>query len=122
MFAAGLDRIGIQEQKRIDESCVQDRVTAIREAKAAYERIAGRPIAVGTQVMPGYQYTEGCYPGDVYAQQHCPGESIGFTYAHCSIFAATLGSEGLVESIGIWASAPNERAQLPSLVRALRRR
>jgi hypothetical protein len=122
MFAAGLDRIGIQEQKMIDDSCVQERVTAIREAKATYERVAGHSVAVGTQVMPGYQYSEGCYPGDAYAQQNCPGETIGFTYAHCNLFATTLESEGLVESIGIWASVPKERAQIPSLVRALRRR
>jgi hypothetical protein len=66
MFSAGLDQIGLQEQKMIDESCVRERVTAIRKAKATYERVAGRPVEVGTQVMPGYQYSEGCYPGDAY--------------------------------------------------------
>ena len=121
MFAAGLDRIGLQEQKTIDDHCVADRVAAIRAVKAKYEGVAGRPVGVGAQIMPGYEYSEGCYPGDVYAQQNCPEETIGFTYGHCSHFVASLETSRLVESVAIWAVQPVEREQLVRLVHALRR-
>ena len=130
MFEAGLDGIGLQEQQQIDDICVQNivygpnqiggrNVESISEVVSRLQTLTDRDFEVDVQVMPGYQYTEGCYPGDAYAEANC-GTHIDHTYRHCENFALELEQAGLVDSLALWASQPTERAQLVPLIETLR--
>lgn len=115
MFGAGLDGVGLQEQQFIESACVDDRVAAVQATAARYRGIAasaGTTAHIDVQVMPSR-----CLTGDTYAAAHC-GTTIMADYDHCAQFAA--GIENDVDSIGIWASSPDDRAGLIPLVRRLR--
>ena len=130
MFQAGLDGVGWQAQQLIDDACVEDIVhgpfqvggqgaDSIEEVYNRLRRLSERELLFGVQVMPGYAHSEGCYPGDSYAEANC-GTDIEYTYQHCHDFVAELTQSNLVDSVSIWASQTQERAQLVPLVEALR--
>jgi hypothetical protein len=112
MFGAGLDGVGLQEQQFIESSCVAARTSAVRETAARYRTLAGGQGAhVNVQIMPSR-----CQNGDAFAAANCGGS--GAVFGHCGAFAASIAGD--VDSIGIWASSPDDRAQLVPLVQALR--
>jgi hypothetical protein len=92
---------------------------SIEEVYNRLRRLSERELLFGVQVMPGYAHSEGCYPGDSYAEANC-GTDIEYTYQHCHDFVAELTQSNLVDSVSIWASQTQERAQLVPLVEALR--
>jgi|GEM_PF-6630638 len=115
MFGAGLDGVGLQEQQFVESACVDDRVAAVEATAARYRGIAaarGTTAHIDVQVMPSR-----CLNGDTYVAAHC-GTAITADYDHCAQFAAAIEND--VDSIGIWASSPDDRAGLVPLVRRLR--
>ena len=113
MIDAGLLGVGLQEQRFIEASCVEDRVAAVEATAARYRAIAGaRPFHVNVQVMPSR-----CLMGDSYAQSRC-GTS-GGRFFHCEDF--THGIEPSIDSHAIWASSPGDVGDLVELVAAMRR-
>ncbi len=115
MFGAGLDGVGLQEQQFIESACVDDRAAAVAATAARYRAMAaseGGSAQIDVQIMPSR-----CLSGDTYAAAHC-GTAITADYDHCAQFAAAIADQ--VDSIGIWASSPTDRAGLVPLVRRLR--
>lgn len=112
MINAGLDGVGLQEQKWIEAACPQQRVTAVKATSARLKKLAGgKPFDVQVQIMPSR-----CINGDAYGKQHCGGS--GKTFAHCVTFSDQI--KPAVDSMAIWASGPQDNSQLVPLIKALR--
>lgn len=112
MIAAGLDGIGLQEQKWIESACVPQRESAVKQLSARLKQLAqGQTFDVQVQIMPSR-----CVSGDSYAQQSC-GTS-GPKFHHCQAFADKIAPA--VDSLAIWASSPADNADLVALIQALR--
>lgn len=115
MFGAGLDGVGLQEQQFIESACVDDRAAAVAATASRYRSLAagqGGTAHIDVQIMPSR-----CLNGDTYAAAHC-GSTITADYDHCGQFYGAIRVD--IDSIGIWASSPTDRAGLVPLVRRLR--
>jgi hypothetical protein len=112
MIAAGLDGVGLQEQKWIESACVPQRAAAVKALSARLKKLAGSSgFAVQVQVMPTR-----CAAGDAYAAKNCGTQ--GPKFHHCQAFGDQIAPS--VDSLAIWASSPADNADLVPLIRALR--
>jgi len=112
MIAAGLDGVGLQEQKWIESACVPQRESAVKQISARLKQLAkGQPFQVQVQIMPSR-----CLNGDSYAQKSCG--SSGPKFHHCQTFGDAIAPA--VDSLAIWASSPGDNADLVPLIKALR--
>lgn len=96
---------------------VEFAVSRLRNIASAYTQ-----LHVNVQIMPGYQHTDGCYPGDNYAMTSCPLENISAlgSYDHCAKFVNEISKQGFADSLSIWASNPTEKTEMVKLVNRIR--
>jgi len=116
MFGAGLDGVGLQEQRYIESACVPARANAVAQTAARYRQIAsgaGVSAHVNVQIMPSR-----CLTGDNYAASQC-GTTIQADFDHCADFVGEILDDA--DSLAIWASGPDDRADLVPLIAALPR-
>jgi hypothetical protein len=112
MISAGLDGIGLQEQKFIESSCVAQRSGAVKALSARLKPLSSAAsFQVQVQIMPSR-----CLNGDSYAVKQC-GTS-GPKFHHCQAFGDQIAP--FVDSLAIWASSPSDNAELVPLIHALR--
>jgi hypothetical protein len=110
MIAAGLDGVGLQEQKWIESACVPQRAGAVKALSARLKKLSPG-FAVQVQIMPSR-----CLAGDAYAAKKCGTQ--GPKFHHCQAFGDQIAPA--VDSLAIWASSPADNANLVPLIRALR--
>jgi len=112
MITAGLDGVGLQEQKWIESACVPQRGGAVKQLSSRLKQLAqGKAFQVQVQIMPSR-----CLSGDSYAQASCG--SSGPKFHHCQAFADAIAPA--VDSLAIWASSAADNAELVPLIKALR--
>ena len=112
MFKSGLDGIVIQEQRLIENSCVEDRVKAVQNIINKYKTAAGKDLIIGMQVMPSR-----CTTANTYGVAHCNGSSE--KWSHCSKFISELNNS--INFISIWASAKPDVDNLPEFSNMIRK-
>jgi len=108
MIASGLDGIGLQEQKPIENQCVEDRIAAVEATVSWWQGLAGPDFGAVAQVVPNR-----CLNGDTYGEQSC-SEDIQNPYDHCVMFVH--GIWPVIDAVSIFSNGPD----LVDLIIALR--
>jgi hypothetical protein len=129
IFGAGMDVIGQQYQKLVDEYCVNRLLyetiilgtNQVESLEATAQRLrAMRPgLMLTVQVMPGYNGADGCWKGDQYAAASC-GMVVEHEYQQCGDLARGLQVLGY-DSVGIWALSATEQVEAVGLIQEMRR-
>lgn len=93
IYDAGIDGLGLQEQRFIETACPNDRYNKVKNTIEKHERLAGKNLFVSVQIMAIRCQT---------AEQLSCSESYSSSYGHCDTFVDLIA--GLVDTIGFWPS------------------
>jgi hypothetical protein len=98
----GLNYIFLQEQRKIEGSCPDERIKEAKTTLDRYQKIFKNNLKVGLQLMSGKEHPETrCYVADVFAKNKCDFKGNGDFYA-CRYLTTELAKNKSTHFLSIW--------------------
>jgi hypothetical protein len=96
IYSTGLDGLALQEQRFIENACVDTRTDAVEATIRRHSNIAGRQIELTVQIM-----SSRCSNGDSIMSSCGEGE-LEYQYQHCDLFVDALVEQSTLDVLAIW--------------------
>lgn len=108
IYASGLDGLALQEQRFIENACVDTRLDAVEATLRRHEQIAGRSLELTVQIM-----SSRCAAGDALMVSCGEGANI-YQYQHCDMFVEGLVDHSMLDVLSIWPNG-NEASLIETI-------